>query len=38
MKRRPLTIDQAAVLLARVFDKARREAEAKKQQPAAKAA
>ncbi len=38
MKRRPLTIDQAAVKLARIFELARREAEAKKQQPAAKAA
>lgn len=38
MKRRPITIDQAAVRIARIFDKARREAEAKKQQPAAKAA
>jgi hypothetical protein len=38
MKRRPLTIDQAAVKLAMIFDKALREAESKKQQPAAKAA
>ncbi len=32
MKRRPITIEQAAVRIARIFDKARREAEAKRRE------